>query len=185
MGSNCLKTELSKVKGNRIPFPKCLPWHLHLTIQYGPKFHPANVSFFLKDKENAVAPPHLPHPVNHGFIFCSFSYPWSMAVWKEAWNDPPFSVSVVTSQPSNSILPGIPNHQHCLLPTPNHWYHYGSMIQGHPKQTCLPLTYHQVNSSLMLCPNDYIICLTSCHHYRCFISHHHQKKNEYSIIRCF
>ena len=32
---------------------------------------------------------------------------------------------------------------------------------------CLPLTYHQeVNSSLMLCPKGYIICLTLCHHCR-------------------
>ena len=34
-----------------------LPWHLHLTMEYGLKFHPANVSFSLKDKENAVNPP--------------------------------------------------------------------------------------------------------------------------------
>lgn len=160
-----------------------LPWHLHLTTEHGLKFHLQMSLFFLKNKENAVAP--TPPLVSHGFISCSFSYLWSMAVWKQAWNYPPVSVSVVTSQPSNSILPGVPNHQHCLLPTPHHWHHYGSMIQGHPQSRRASLWHHQeVNSSLMLCPIGYIICLTSCHHCRRLISHH-LKKDEYSAIRHF
>ena len=59
------------------------------------------------------------------------------------------------------VLPGTTNHGHHLLWTSSHQYHHGSMIQGHPEQMILLLTYYQISSSLMLLHNACLIHLTS------------------------
>lgn len=59
------------------------------------------------------------------------------------------------------------NHRHHLLLTSNRRLRHSPswIIQGHPKQMILLLTYHQkVNSSLTLGHNAYVIHLTSSHH---------------------
>ena len=85
------------------------------------------------------------------------------------------------------VLPGTPNHGHHLLWASSHQYLHGSMIQGHPEQMILLLTYYQkISSSLMLWHNACLIHLTSSHYTGIFIiSSHHKEKGAWYKIRYF
>lgn len=132
-------------------------------------------------------------PVVHGLAFCGFSYLQSAMAWNTKWKIPEinnswvFKSQVVLSSmmKSYTILLAHARGPHSpTLSAPNIQASSSSVVQDHPKQIVLLLTYSQkvkwsLTPSHSACHSPHSI--SSCRHF--IISGHHKEKGGYSRIR--